>query len=96
MTDYTMRTPSNLVEAGFMILILATSFRTTLETMAKEHDYKHGPWFEELASSLTLAAKNSSYDGAHEVEAAGVGLGLELLTTMLDVVRRQLVAEDGH
>ena len=80
---------------GSVINITTTALRTTLETLAKEHGSKSGAWLDELEERLIRDAEGTIAEGVPiEAEAASIGLGINVLQAVLDVVRENLAAED--
>lgn len=84
----------NPTSLGSVVNVTATALRTTLETLAEVHGSKGGPWLDELEKRLIRDAKGTIGEGIPiQDEAAGIGLGIDVLQAILDVVRENLAAK---
>jgi hypothetical protein len=91
---YTMRAPSNLQEAAFIIAALGPAVRTLLDKLAEAHGNKAGPWLDEIEKIIITEAKGTiSEDIPIETEASGMGLGIESLNALIQSLRRRLIVE---
>jgi hypothetical protein len=87
--------PHNLEEASLVLTVLATALRATLEELLFVQKDKSDDWLNQLETRLISGAKGTIAEGISiESDARGIGLGVEIVHTLFDILRRKIAIQD--
>ena len=92
--DFSLPTPKNLQEAGFVMMALMGSVDHLLNKMAELNGNVNGPWLDEIKQVLIKNAKGTVSESIPiGTEAGGMKLGIDLLDALVERLRRRLISE---
>jgi hypothetical protein len=87
--------PHNLVEACLVLTVLGTALRSTLEELLIVQRDKSDDWLNQLEARLISEAKGTIAEGISiDSDARGIGLGVEIVHTHFDMLRRKIAIQD--
>ena len=83
--------PRDLDTLGFIIFGLREALKTSVETLAEQHDTQPGRWLDDLEARCLRSVKLGTTEGASiEKEADGMGAAVQLLEFTFDEIRSAL------
>lgn len=91
----TIPAPTNLHEAGGVIVVLGSTLRTTLEKLIIKEPAISSEWLDAFEAQVIRDAKNTVTEGIDIAsDARGIGIGVAMVQTFFDVIRRKIAIKD--